>query len=143
MEKHNNKFFTMWYGVYNKKTRMLTYSSGGHPPVVYFEGKSSENVKPQELQTAGLVIGGMPGIEFEKKTLEVKGEAHLYLYSDGVYEITKPDGKVLTLDEFIQVLSLPTPSGEDPLDRIQEYTQKLNGPGAYADDYSIIELVFS
>jgi sigma-B regulation protein RsbU (phosphoserine phosphatase) len=143
MEKHNNMFFTIWYGVYNKKTRVITYSSGGHPPVIFFEGKSSEPTKPKELQTAGLVIGGMPDIQFEKKTQEVKGEGYLYLYSDGDYEITKPDGKVLTLDEFIQVLSLPTPPGEDPLDRIQEYTQKLNGPGAYADDYSIVKLVFN
>lgn len=142
MEKQNNMFFTIWYGVYNKKSRVITYSSGGHPPVIFFDGKSSEKTKPHELQTAGLVIGGMPDIKFEKKTQEVKGEGYLYLYSDGVYEITKPDGNVLTLDEFIQVLSLPTPPGEDPLDRIQEYTQKLNGPGAYADDYSIVELVF-
>lgn len=143
MEKHNNMFFTMWYGVYSKKDKTLSYSSGGHPPAVYFAEAPTGKVKGIELQTPGLVIGGMPGIKFQKDTLQIKKGSHLFLYSDGVYEITKPDGDVLTLDEYVQVLSLPTPPGADPLDRIQEYTQKLNGPGAYADDYSIIEFVFN
>ena len=34
MENHNNMYFTMWYGVYNKKQRRLAYASGGHPPAV-------------------------------------------------------------------------------------------------------------
>ncbi|MDD5191448.1 MAG: SpoIIE family protein phosphatase, partial [Dehalococcoidales bacterium] len=34
MESQNNLYFTMWYGVVNKSTRQLHYSSGGHPPRV-------------------------------------------------------------------------------------------------------------
>lgn len=143
MENHNNMFFTIWYGVYNRKDKTLSYSSGGHPPAIYYPEAPSAKVKPQQLHTEGLVIGGMSGIKFHKETVPVKEGGRIYLFSDGVYEITKPDGDVLTLDEFIQALSLPTPPGVDPLDRIQEYTQKLNGPGAYADDYSIVELLLN
>ena len=32
MERHDNKFFTLWYGVYNIKDRLLSFSSAGHPP---------------------------------------------------------------------------------------------------------------
>ena len=31
-EENNDMFFTMWYGVYKKSTRELSYASGGHPP---------------------------------------------------------------------------------------------------------------
>lgn len=146
MENHNNMFFTIWYGVYNKKERTLTYSSGGHPPAIYFAEdpcRGNGSIKGQELQTPGLVIGGMTGIVFQEKKLEMKKGSWLYLFSDGVYEITKPNGDVLTLDEFIHVLSEPTPEGMESLDRIGIYTQGLNGPGPYSDDYSIMELQFN
>ena len=32
MEQHDNRYFTIWYGVYSTKTRQLTYAVGGHPP---------------------------------------------------------------------------------------------------------------
>ncbi|MGK7917768.1 MAG: response regulator, partial [Prochloraceae cyanobacterium] len=32
MTERNDKYFTIWYGVYNSKTRQLVYSSAGHPP---------------------------------------------------------------------------------------------------------------
>ncbi len=32
MEKHNNMYFTIWYGVYQKSTSRLRHVSGGHPP---------------------------------------------------------------------------------------------------------------
>lgn len=145
MENHNNMFFTIWYGVYNKKERTLVYSSGGHPPAIYFADdpySGDGSVKGFELQTPGLVIGGMTGIVFQEKTIQVKEGSRLYLFSDGVYEITKPTGDVLTLDEFIHVLSQPTPGGKEALDRVGTYTQELNGPGPYSDDYSIIEFMF-
>ncbi len=33
-EENNDMFFIMWYGVYKKSTRELTYASGGHPPAL-------------------------------------------------------------------------------------------------------------
>lgn len=33
-EENNDMFFTIWYGVYKKSTRELTYASGGHPPAL-------------------------------------------------------------------------------------------------------------
>ncbi len=143
MENHNNMFFTIWYGIYNKKEKRITYSSGGHPPAIFFNGKFDGKVKAAELQTPGLVIGGMPGIKFQKYTVDVEPGSRLYVYSDGVYEITKPDGSMVSLDEFIEVLSVPDTVGEDALDRIQVYTQKVNGPKAYDDDYSIMKIDFS
>lgn len=142
MENHNNMFFTIWYGIYNKNDRKITYSSGGHPPAVFFNGKFDGTVKAEELQTPGLVIGGMSGIQFQKSCVEVKPGSRLYVYSDGVYEITKDDGSMVSLDEFVTLLSQPDTEGQDPLDRIQQYTQKINGPGAYDDDYSIMQIVF-
>ncbi len=37
MENHKEMFFTIWYGVYNCVSRVLTYASGGHPPALLIE----------------------------------------------------------------------------------------------------------
>ena len=34
MDKQNGMYFTLWYGVYDRKTRTLSYASGGHPPAM-------------------------------------------------------------------------------------------------------------
>ncbi len=39
MEKHNNLYFTIWYGVYDCRTRELHFASGGHPPAFLISGK--------------------------------------------------------------------------------------------------------
>lgn len=142
MEKQNNMFFTMWYGVYNKNTRELTYSSGGHPPAVLLTGDEPDNLKIEELKTPGLVIGGMPGMEFSKATCTVGKHNKLYVFSDGVYEIDKPDGEMLQVDEFIQVLAKPAKPGEDDVERMLVYAQELNGPGPLEDDFSMVRLTF-
>jgi serine phosphatase RsbU (regulator of sigma subunit) len=36
-EENNDMFFTIWYGVYNKSTRELTYASVGHPPALFLD----------------------------------------------------------------------------------------------------------
>jgi sigma-B regulation protein RsbU (phosphoserine phosphatase) len=46
MSKHNDMYFTIWYGVYQPSTRMLTYASGGHPPAIL--------IHPQQKQMTSL-----------------------------------------------------------------------------------------
>lgn len=143
MEQNNNMFFTMWYGVYHTTTRELAYSSGGHPPAILLTGPSKAEASVKELKTPGLVIGGMPGAVFTTSACPIDRYGKLYLFSDGVYEIEKPDGSTFTLPEFVQVLAQPSQKGIDDLDRIQNFAQELNRPGAFADDFSIVEATFS
>lgn len=142
MEKHNDMFFTMWYGVFNKKTRRLIYGSGGHPPAILFTGPNRKQVAKEELSTPGLVIGGMAGVPFQSAACTLGKFAKLYLYSDGVYEIAKADGSTMPLTEFVDMLSEYKEDGDKDLDRIQGFAQKLNGPGGFADDFSIVEFTF-
>lgn len=137
MEKHNNMFFTMWYGVYNKNTRELVYASGGHPPAVLFNG--TEVVL---LKTPGLIVGGMPDTEFQVDKITLEKPSKLYVFSDGVYEIERADGTVYPLEDFIKTLGEPSKAGEEDLERILREARTLNGPGPFADDFSIIELEF-
>jgi len=142
MEKQNNMFFTMWYGVYNKKKRQLTYASGGHPPAILVTGSSAAKAQVFHLKTPGLVIGGMPKVEFEKATCEIDKFNKLYVYSDGVYELEKPDGTMLELNEFVDVVTQPSEKDVDDIDRILNFARDLHGEGPFEDDYSLIQFTF-
>ncbi|THB70606.1 MAG: response regulator [Desulfovibrio sp.] len=138
MEMHNNLYFTMWYGVYNTKSRRLTYASGGPPPALLKTGGSSEF---QELHTPGLMIGGMAGMEFQARETEVQGPSKLFFFSDGVYEITKPDGKVLLYQEFAEYLTHSEPGVSD-ITRVRDYAVSLQGRDTFDDDFSMVMVRF-
>src|SRR5262245_28337059 len=41
MEKQNNMYFTLWYGVYHMPSRTLRHASGGHPPALLLKPSSN------------------------------------------------------------------------------------------------------
>ena len=45
MEQHDNRYFTIWYGVFSKKTRELTYAGGGHPPALLLGASDSVGLR--------------------------------------------------------------------------------------------------
>lgn len=139
MDTHN-MYFTMWYGVYNRRTRKLAYSSGGHPPALLFSGPSAPAA--EQLQTKNLVVGGMPGIQYTQASVEIKPASRLFLYSDGVYEITKPDGVLWRLEEFVAFMGSPSNPGESVMDRLLKHDRELGGSETLDDDFSIVEFAF-
>jgi len=142
MEQHNNMFFTMWYGVYNKRLRELVYASGGHPPAILFTGTEPASVRCLELKTPGMVVGGMQEARFQSATCKIERYSRLYLFSDGVYELTKSSGDILTLDEFIHFLT-EIPSGDvEDLDHILHYCRTINRGETFDDDFSILKVSF-
>lgn len=142
MEDHNDMFFTIWYGVYNKTKRLLTYSCGGHPPAILVEADREGNKKVTELRVDGPVIGATPQAEFECASCHIQQGSHLYLFSDGLYELEREDGSVLPLDEFLINFYQPSIKGKEDIDRILSFSQDLRGKEPFVDDVSILELQF-
>lgn len=142
MEQQNNKFFTIWYGVYNKQARELKYSSGGHPPSILIHGKSEHEKETLELRNKNLAIGYLPGFEFKSASVIVEKFNKLFLYSDGVFEIKKPDGEMMQAVEFVELVS-KLPAGQNNVDVIHDTIRKIKGNDEpFDDDFSILELTF-
>jgi len=142
MEEHNNMFFTIWYGVYNKKLRELTFANGGHPPPIAIVGESSETAETVLLESHGLIIGGLPGQKYEKAKIALKAFTRLYIYSDGIYEVTRPDGSMLKLDDFIKIVSKLSHKGDASPREIIEEIRKTQGSDVFDDDVSLMEVRF-
>ena len=105
MERHNGLYFTMFYAVYNKRTRQLAYASGGHPPAILMAGDTLETATPIELAKRGMIIGGLPRVTFQQEVRDLPPFSRLYFFSDGAYEVRKPDGTMMRLPEFVRILS--------------------------------------
>lgn len=142
MEKHNNMFFTIWYGVYDKETRQILYASGGHPPAILITGESAEKAQVHELKTPGIVIGAIPEGDFQNASCQVEHFNRFYVFSDGVYELTKVTGPMLELKEFIELLTkIPRKEGSG-LDYLVQFTQNIQGKSLFADDFSLLQIIF-
>jgi len=142
MEKQGNMYFTIWYGVFNKAKRKITYARGGHPPAILLTGDTRDTALAQELKSPGMVIGSMPGLPYRTATADLGAFAQMYLFSDGVYELSKPDGTMWDFDEFVKCLINPPANGESELDAILKTAQTVQGGTAFEDDFSMVKFNF-
>ncbi|HEY9697102.1 MAG TPA: SpoIIE family protein phosphatase [Trichocoleus sp.] len=108
MSSQNEKFFTIWYGVYQPSQRRLTYASAGHPPAILIspiesESIDSEQTNVQELRTPSLPIGMLEDLMFSDASVIIPPDSVLYIYSDGAYELSDI-AQDWGLNEFVQML---------------------------------------
>src|SRR5260370_19230476 len=64
MEKQHGKYFTIWYGVFDRPRRTLTFSNAGHPPGLLYTGPSAAESGLRPLESVGLAAGMMEGMAF-------------------------------------------------------------------------------
>jgi len=140
MEEYGDKFFTMWYGVYERSTGILAHSGAGHPPPLLFEGTAA--TEPVQLLGNAPMIGAMPWDEFETERRPITPGSRLYVYSDGVHEIHKADGDEWTFGEFVEFMAQPAAPGTSLPAELFKHVLTLNGSDILDDDFSIVELRF-
>ncbi|MCX7392911.1 MAG: SpoIIE family protein phosphatase [Planctomycetales bacterium] len=140
MDQHNQMYFTIWYGVYHKKTRELNYSGAGHPPALLISGPPDAPTRCQQLESQGPINGVIEDLTYDAVTVSVEPGARLYLYSDGVSELHKPDESMWTFQEFLKAMAAPLAVGESALERIRTTGQTIQGGMPFLDDFSILEL---
>lgn len=140
MELNDSKFFSIWYGVYDLTTRVLSYSVGGHPPAVLF---TRGDRPPVILGPTDLLLGVQEDAEYAVREFLVHPESRLYLFSDGIYEIPKPDGGILRRCEFVDLLREVDPWSHDRLDAILGRLYEIKGTTEFDDDVSLLEVEFT
>ncbi len=141
MERQNGKYFTIWYGVFDRTRRTLAWSNAAHPPVLLHTGPSASEAKLTELEAVGMAAGMLEGMEYETRTTELGAFARLILYSDGVYEISRPDESMWKYQEFVAYISgLPreSPIGET----LHGYIREMHASDMLVDDFSFVEVWF-
>lgn len=143
MDNQNDKYFTIWYGVYNRAKRQLIYSSAGHPPAILLSEGAEAPLQVRQLKTASLPIGMLPDVRFVNQRCDIDKFSTLYVFSDGVYEILRADGSVWGLDAFVQLLINDRAAiCSAGLDHVLDHVKTLNSRDALDDDLSLLQIQF-
>lgn len=140
MDKHGERYFTIWYGVYNRAKRQLTYASAGHPPAILISGHSAPTTQVEYLKSPGMPIGMFPDIRFENSYHTIAPGSSLYILSDGAYEILQADETIWGLDNLVDVLKSAQVERDQNLDTILAHIQSVNQHQELEDDLSLIQV---
>lgn len=142
MEKQNQMYFTIWYGVYRRSTRELVHASGGHPPAVLL--RAGGTTPPQQLNSANVIIGALPGLQFQAGRATIAPGDRLYVFSDGVYEVNYADRPevMMSVEEFAAELARPLPPGAGKIAGMVDFVRRAQGREHFDDDFSLVEICF-
>ena len=76
-------FVTVWLGILDTETGVLTASNAGHEyPMVMKKGEGFELLKDKH----GFVIGGMPGLRHSEYEIRMEKGSKIFVYTDGLAE---------------------------------------------------------
>lgn len=140
MERHGELFCTVWYGVYERATGCLRYASAGHPPALLVSGPPEAGGEALPLQASGPCVGLSPTARYRDEQCILRSPARLFVFSDGAYEITRPDGSMLAFSAFTEMLARPVRDGQSELDRLLDFARDAHGPGVLEDDFTLIKM---
>jgi sigma-B regulation protein RsbU (phosphoserine phosphatase) len=143
MTQRNDKYFTIWYGVYNRVKRQLVYASAGHPPAILISGKPASSVQVKRLKTLGLPVGMFPDADYVDDCCDVVEPSTLYIFSDGIYEINQSDGTIWGIDPFVELLAACRNKSTSNLDQVLHALKSVNPKDYFDDDLSLLEINFN
>ena len=141
MNERNDKYFTIWYGVYNPKKRRLTYASAGHPPAILFSPQNNK-LEVIKLKTPGFPIGMFSDAIYQDNYSQISSQDCLYIFSDGIYEVEQENGELLGIEHLVDLLKLKQLGTITSLDQVIEKVLSCNSKQHLDDDLSIMEIDF-
>jgi len=93
--------------------------------------------------TNNLFIGGLPESTYQGNSTTVGPGANLYVFSDGVYEVDPPEGKMWTLDELGEYLLSHKVEKAEDIDALYRKMQAYHGQSILEDDFSMLAIHFT
>ncbi|HZJ99149.1 MAG TPA: SpoIIE family protein phosphatase [Tissierellaceae bacterium] len=128
-----DSYFTMFYGIYNHKTRIFKYANAGHNciPIKY----NDDNM--DLLYSKGLPITSLfNNIAYKEKSIPLKLGDKIFFYTDGITEARDSSGNEFGLEEVIKIIK---ESKKDVLNIIEDNIINHSW-GEQQDDFAIVLL---
>ncbi len=139
MHESSEKFFTAWYGVYQRSNRSLTFSSAGHHPAILVP---PERGTSYAVGTDGFPVGVVASAAYHAQTVNVPKGSHLYLFSDGTFEFLTKEGRFWTFEELRSLLVQPVDPARGEPERIEHVVRGLAEGECFRDDFCLLVLNF-
>jgi len=128
-------FATLFFGVLDPKTGLLTYINGGHDPLVIVGARGG--VK-ELLHATGPAVGLLPNLKFRiRQTVLEKGEI-LLGYTDGVTEARTAAGEFFTEARLLSIVETAPVSAQALLTQIADRVLEHAGEASQFDDITLL-----
>ncbi len=127
-------FITLFVGIYDPRTRKLTYVNAGHNhPMLH-----SENGM-RELSKGGLILGVARNAFYESETVDLSPGDTLLLYTDGVSEAMDERDQEFGEDKIASILGIQRsrPIG-DCLQALEDAVVAHHGSETFEDDFTLL-----
>ncbi len=115
-ESVSSMFVTVFYGILNTESGIITYANGGHNPPYLVKTDGTIDLI---AMTGGIALGVMEEMPFVSKTLTLKPGEAVFLFTDGVTEAMDADENLYSEERLIEKLKLSYSKG------IQEITKDV------------------
>ena len=133
-------FVTVFLGILNLDTGVLTYTSAGHNPPLFI-GEKGNSVLLGEAQCPA--IGLDDTFQYRQATVQLRHNEGLLLFTDGVIEARDAKDRLFTQEALMNAVSLtaaltPRERVEAVLSRVREFT----GNRQLDDDLTLLALTY-
>jgi serine phosphatase RsbU (regulator of sigma subunit)/CBS domain-containing protein len=132
----DERFVTAFYGVLDRRTRVLTYANAGHPYPFLWSARTGE-VKP--LVAQGFLLGIMPEEQYRERTVELEPGDRLCFYTDGLVEARDEIGQTFGTDRLRGcLLQHGGKSADELLAHIRGCQESFRGGHPLNDDVTLV-----
>ncbi len=132
-----NMFVTLFFGMLDPESGVLTYINAGHNPPVVLD--STGKIKAR-LTLTGPAVGMLPDITYTSRQLTIEPGDLLFLFTDGVPETHNPVGKLFTEKRMLELLSEPSPTADVLLKRVVRELYDFMSTANPFDDITMLAL---
>lgn len=126
-----DKYFTIFYAVFNTKTNLFTYANAGHNciPIKY----NSNNI--ELLTTKGFPISLIfDEIYYEENEIKLNKGDRILFYTDGITEVRNIEGEEFGVDRIVDIVKN---NGSNVLNKIAEEVEDFRW-GEQEDDFAMV-----
>lgn len=130
-------FATMFMGVLDPKTGLLTYINGGHETLVVID---QEYQAKHKLKSTGAAVGMMPKMKFAIQQIYMEYGDTLFGNTDGVIDARSIDREFFRQHRLDTLLSQPFSSPQDLLNTIEKKLSEHIGIADQFDDITMLAI---
>ncbi len=132
----NGTFVTAFYGIYDPKTRRLTYSSAGHNPPRMRRCSDQSVLALDGAQQVPLGVLEEPG--FVSHTEQLQPGDQIVFYTDGITEAASPSGELFGTDRLDKALATCGAEPAEIVDRVLKHVESHTDGAAPRDDRTLV-----
>ena len=132
----DERFVTAFYGVLDRRTRVLTFANAGHPYPLRLVARTGA---VEELRAQGFMLGIVAEEQYREKSVQLEPGDRLCFYTDGLVEARNEMGEGYGTDRLEQSLAAHGFIGADVLtERLLADQRAFRGDTKLTDDVTLV-----